>query len=73
MSVTEIAAPNGGSPQEILTVSRIQAARNGDEVALSFLVSKGEPSRLVHVAIPYDEAVRLSARLRRALFAEAVP
>ena len=60
------------APRSVLTSLEIQATRSGDDVALSLLVSEGELSRLLSVAIPYDEAVRLSAQLRRALFEENV-
>jgi hypothetical protein len=57
------------SAHEVLTSLGTQATRSGDEVALSFRISEGE---LFRVAIPFDEAVRLSAQLRKALFEEYV-
>jgi hypothetical protein len=67
MGIVDEPTPNRASPRGVLTGSGIKATRSGNDVALSFLVSEGQLSRLLDVAIPFDEAVRLSAQLRRAI------
>ena len=70
MSAMDAPALEEAPPREMLPGSGIQAARVGDDVTLSFLVSEGCLTRHVQLAVPFGVAVRLSAQLRRALAEE---
>jgi len=57
----------GALPLDVRTAWRAEVLRRGDHVALSFLWSENDPSQPVLISIQFEEAVRLSARLRRAI------
>jgi hypothetical protein len=58
-------------PREYLLAGHFQASGIGSGVGLTFLSSEGDGPRLVRMFVPYEEAVKLSAQLRRAIAGNA--
>lgn len=65
MTVMETFTLNEDDPPPFIA-KQIEAIREGDNVALSFL-PEGDTSRPVRIALAFDDAVKLSAQIRRAI------
>lgn len=67
MKPMEIMSPVRTVPHNITMARRTETFRMADGVTISFLLSEAGASRSLRVFVPYDEAVKLSAQLRRAI------